>query len=458
VKPIRIPNPTPAQVVELAEVLTDHFVVYGEVGYRRLPNGICVPLTSEPEQSRATHEVIRPLGFDLEERHLRRVYRTWHAKAPPKGDRIQAVRFEPDSGDCLHRMHLPQAGPFPAWKEFIERLSAPEPFMAWVWSIYELDHVGRQVLWLYGGGMDGKSVTATVLGKFLGNAAGPLDDERLSPAGRRFAAVTVWDKRLITIPDTKNPKILSSGLIHQISGRDRIQIEPKGGQAFAARPHARILIASNYRPEIARRRSETSRLLLIEVAPREGGIDALWEGRLEKELPALLSACREVYFRLCPDHGDIRLDEGASRAVEEAVADSESEFEEVAASLLEKDPSGSVRSTDLKKLVRERYPSFRTGNREWGDFLRFVCNRFGARSHRPSADPRPVVLSGVRLKTGRQDVPLPSIDASTDSSLSSSPFSQEVQVRGTRRESADGMVKRESRPVSRRQPFGRELE
>jgi hypothetical protein len=249
--------------------------------------------------------------------------------------------------------------------------------------------------WLRGDGKDGKSVVAKVLARSLFEAGGVLDDERLRGSGARFAAASIWDKRLLTIPDTKIRDLVTIGLLHQLSGRDMIQVEMKGQTGFTAEPDVRILIGSNLRPVLTRRRSDTSRVLLIEVGPREDRSDPRFEGRLSAQLPAFLAACQKEYERLCPDHGDIDLEQAAVEALEMAVSEGEEDWEDLASALLERAPGSILSKRELQRLAGARCAN----NHDFSSFVEFLRTGWDVEERRaPVGGKRLRVLKGVRLR------------------------------------------------------------
>jgi len=398
----------PDEVVTLADHLREVLVVYGGQLYQRHADGVCSPLGSELDQNRALSLLLGRLNYHVEESALRRVYRTFMARTAPKGDLITPVRFDDDDGDCLARISLPESGDCFAWEEFTSRLGAPNSFKAWVWSIFESEHAGRQMLWLRGDGHDGKSRLIRVLAEALGAAAGILDDERLSGDGKRFALASVWDKRLIAVPDTKIRTLAMTGMLHHLSGGDRVAVEPKGLPIFSAQPNVRVIIGSNERPQINQSRSNTSRLLPIEVGRRvEYKSDAHWPGRLREELPAFLADCRRVYQELCPDQGDVPLDGAAQEALDTAAETGDDYHAHVAEALgLVPDPDGYVTMADLMEAASAHFPALASNSNRWGDFKRWLyLPPMNARPGKFGVKRNVKVLRGIRFGTRTRAVP-----------------------------------------------------
>jgi hypothetical protein len=410
----------PDEVVAIADRLRETLAVYGGQLYQRAPDGVCIPLQSELEQNRVLASLLGELDYQVEESALRRVYRTFMARTPPAGDRITPVRFGGE-GDCLVRMELPHEGECSAWEEFTNRVAAPDSFRAWVWSTFELEHAGRQMLWLRGDGNDGKSTLIRVLAEALGAAAGVLDDERLTGDGKRFALASVWDKRLIAVPDTKVRTLAMTGMLHHLSGGDRVFVEPKGLPGFSAQPNVRVIIGSNERPQITTGRSNTSRLLPIEVGPRDAyRSDAHWPRRLRDELPAFLAQCRRVYTQLCSDHGNIPLEIAAQEALDTASESGDDYHAHVAETLgLVPDPDSYLPMADLMKAANADFPALTSNSNRWGDFKRWMSlPPMNAHPGKIGSKRNVRVLRGVRF---RADPPGRGTDQAVDPNDQASP-------------------------------------
>jgi hypothetical protein len=394
---------TPKRIIEVSDKLaaSERLVVYGGTAYARGEHRVCRPLMTDLEQDRCLSELLRPMGYELNESALGTVFRSFMARTKPAGERIRAIALGDDPGDCLVRLSLPKEGDWSAWNEFTSRLDAPETFCAWVWSVFELRHGGRQMCWLRGDGHEGKSRVTVVLASVLGTAAGVLDDDRLSGDGKRFALASVWDKRLISVPDTKVRNLAMTGLLHQLSGGDVMFVEAKGQQGFSARPDARVLIASNEHPAITRSRSNTSRLIPIEVAPRAAHrSDPTWEPRLIAQVPAFLAECRRAYEKRCPNHGDIELEAATEAALEEAASELEDLPLHVAETIgLVKDEKGNVPLADLHAAVMDHFPAIAGNDNRWGDFKRWLRGEpFKARRGLTGEKRNVKVLRGIRLR------------------------------------------------------------
>lgn len=194
------------------------------------------------------------------------------------------------------------------WNQFLARVDYPEVFKSWVWSIFEPENDGRQLLWLRGGGNDGKSRVISALMQIYGlpYTAALLNGDTDS----QFFYSKIYGKRFTVYDDCKNPRLISSEKIHSMLGKGVVSVEHKFGQPFTAEVFTKILVGSNYYPEIDfYRNNERSRLLCLTVKQYGTGLeaDSQFTQKLVAEQYAFLHACRESYQQHCTDGVIIRI-------------------------------------------------------------------------------------------------------------------------------------------------------
>lgn len=226
-------------------------------------------------------------------------------------------------------------GEHPVWDDWMLRIEdhSREVFMAWVYSIFDHKNKGRQMVWLYSHGYDGKTSVTNALSDFMEDkCVGAISQGSLNT---QFGYSTIYGKRLVVYGDNKNPKLIHMEKISNILGADKVNIERKGVDAFMDSIYCKMLVSANIPPEVAlSERSEVTRMLffrLIEPPDRilakyceldaKGKIMRYGDGtpkyvggdldkQLLAELPRFLNTCKEVYERICPKRKDIPLTEG----------------------------------------------------------------------------------------------------------------------------------------------------
>jgi len=207
------------------------------------------------------------------------------------------------------------AGPTKNWDSFVERTDYPEIFKAFLWSVFEPTNFGRQVLWLQGEGSDGKSSVLNAIAAFMGR-------EHVLSIGKgsyneNFFFGEAYGKRLALYMDCKNLQLLRAERIKSLVGKDTVNINNKYEKQFSGQVYARLLVASNYLPQINYNDdSERTRLLLVRVSKYKDEFgDPDFESNLLEELPAFLLKCKESYAENCPKNTNLKVPRSFIRPV-----------------------------------------------------------------------------------------------------------------------------------------------
>jgi len=248
------------------------------------------------------------------------IIRTWHRFGPAANAVPKAYAWGDSEEFTFHKINLDlQSGPYPAWEQFLKRLSSSPMFMAFVWSCFEPKHEGRQLLWLYGPkGQDGKSAVLNAISNCFGPAKGAINNATVAGSGKQFVLAPLLGKRVVVYPDCKDLTFPMRETTRSITSGDLQPIERKGKDAFSAHFYARLMVASNYPPKITSVGADISRLMLITVSESKVKGDLGWIKDLTTELPQFLYDCRKVYEEVCPTHDIIELDDSTKVLVESA--------------------------------------------------------------------------------------------------------------------------------------------
>lgn len=197
--------------------------------------------------------------------------------------------------------------PTPTWDEFLARLEPKETFMAYVWSVFEPKNFGRQAMWMFGEGGDGKSTALRAIANYMGTrhtltiGIGSYD--------KNFFFGEAYAKRLAIYPDCKNAQVLRKERIKQLLGKDIVPVDNKHEKVFSAEVYAKLFVASNWMPQINYQdASERTRLLVCKIKrfKNEFG-DPDFELKLTQEMGAFLYKCREMYAQECPNGMNLRV-------------------------------------------------------------------------------------------------------------------------------------------------------
>lgn len=210
---------------------------------------------------------------------------------------------------CLFRQkYLPEEGDITAWKGWLDRLSDPEAFAAWIWGVYSGEYKGRQILWMHGpNGLDGKTYVQNTLGdQLFGPLRGTVGNAQLK--NTQFLTSSLEGKLLVTLGDCNVSTLHKYEIIKSISAGekgDAVTIEHKGKTAYPAKLQSRLWVNSNLAPDLDNGVHETSRILYISVAKIVGEADNDIERKVIAELPAFLYYARECFNKRCPQGSSI---------------------------------------------------------------------------------------------------------------------------------------------------------
>lgn len=310
-----------------------------------------------------------------------------------------------DAGEpsFLHILHQElREGETPAWDGWLEQMPpvCRPIFRAWVWSIFDPRNRGRQCVWLRDGGYSGKSSVGRALNLYMGGVGvGTISKGSTSS---QFAYSTVFGKRLLVYGDNKNPRLLSTEVVHSILGGDAVQVERKGQDSFSAILHAKLVVFSNVLPEIDLfARNEVSRVLYIplseppehvlkrycevgfdgKVMRREDGTPIFVGGNLTAdllgEMPCFLTRCRADYATYCPSGQDIAIpQEMWSMMDRDCCSPEQMAMEEFFSGHCEFEEGALASLSDLKRL----WDMDKVGDdMRWAAFRRYLLDAKGAR-------------------------------------------------------------------------------
>lgn len=215
-------------------------------------------------------------------------------------------------------------GDWSTWKEFFtarningDKLTL---LMGLIWAIYDESYKTRQMIYFYDPhGYSGKSVMLDALSQPLIkiNAVANYNESNTN----NFTNERLWDKRLLVIPDNKNPLIAKYGRFHQLTGGDSLDVDIKMRRGFTVKPQAKIVGVGNILPEIdLSARHEVSRIALFNLSVDENYYntkiihkdgtkgDPKFGDKLKSELDAFLFECRKCAEQINPDKGDFNTD------------------------------------------------------------------------------------------------------------------------------------------------------
>lgn len=202
--------------------------------------------------------------------------------------------------------------PFPLLQKTLDRMSEGPAFAAWIYGTYSGLYKGRQVIWLYGpDGEEGKSYLAKFLAaQFFGENKGykAIDGIQIKQ-GSRFLNSNFVGAKLVVYPDCNRVHLMEMEIIKSLSsgGRDSTVSEEKFKSAQTITIDARVLVCSNFLPEVRRDNWYQSRLALCRIKPLTEAKDPDIDKKYMEELPGFLAYGKKCYEELCKDNEKITL-------------------------------------------------------------------------------------------------------------------------------------------------------
>lgn len=283
---------------------------------------------------------------------------------------------------------LAKEGECPTWDQYLKRFSKDEAeaFMAFVYSIFDVDNTGRQMLYIYDPqGFGGKTMVSDAIADFLGpELTMSLQKDSLN---NQFSLAKVWDKRLVTIDDNKNPRLVWTEKFHMLLGRGRADIEMKGKNSFSMTLQCKAMANGNVPLEIhPDALHEKSRVIMIRIKMTDeilkefckldenGNLvrrpngepirlgDAMFGKNLYKEMPQFLYKCKPVYKRLCPKRCEIILTDELENAVTSNVPLDTMMYADMFDTYLEYDADSTISIREFNGVVSD-YMSSETGSK-----------------------------------------------------------------------------------------------
>ena len=244
--------------------------------------------------------------------------------------------------------------PFPLLQETLNRMSEGPAFAAWIYGTYSGFYKGRQVFWIYGpDGEEGKSYLAKFLAaQFFGENKGykAIDGVQIKQ-GSRFLNSTFVGAKLIVYPDCNRVHLMEMEIIKSLSsgGRDSTVSEEKFKGAQTITIEARVLVCSNFLPEVRRDNWYQSRLALCKITPLVGPKDPEIDKKYESELPGFLAYGKKCYEELCKDNERIILSREHNEWIESLIDKQDPLEKDIFARHFTLDKNGSI---TLKRVMQ----------------------------------------------------------------------------------------------------------
>jgi hypothetical protein len=276
----------------------------------------------------------------------------WLASTPPLPARPAAFLEKSQKGLTFKRLTFdaPPADSLtlpPMFERLMDRTSDPEAICAYIGSLFYPEADRQQYLYLYGEGGDGKGALMRFLHGIFGDAAASLTPP--TRFGDKFWNFNVYGKRLGLFYDCEDWNWFGSSHFKSLTGGDPILFEEKGRMGFTDTPSLKFIAASNAKPNISSQASDLRRLIFASFKPLpDGERDVGFEKKLAAEAEAIISVCKAMYLRRCPDHQAI----DAAQA-KDVAWEAESQYIDIFNSHFTASPECEIPAQQVRQILRD---------------------------------------------------------------------------------------------------------
>lgn len=316
-------------------------------------------------------------------------------------------------------------GETPTWDFYLKRFSNDESevLKAYIYSIFNSKNRGRQMLYIHDNGFTGKTAMQNAVASYLGHdIVGALQKDSLN---NNFGLAKVWDKRLVTIDDNKNSKIVRSEKMHMILGGGRGEIEMKGKNSFSAQFNLKMIVSGNVIPEIDTSAThELTRIIIlkpkvnteileqISAKNADGSIrydgfgkpvlvgDDSFSERLESEFPMFLTKCESSYYKLCPNDANIVLPESMMDELYNLTSDECVQMDAFMNSIFEFDTNSYIEKSEMFKIYKTSADRFHldSSNTGYSNFTAHMIKTGKVTSTRGARPERINIFKGIKVR------------------------------------------------------------
>jgi hypothetical protein len=206
-------------------------------------------------------------------------------------------------------------GPTSTIDQFLSRIDFPEEFMAFVWKIFCTDEEGRQICWGMSRGHAGQTTFWNAVQSLIAPVAVTLQTARMTD---KFSESSTYRKRFAIMSECTNRQFIGTTLAKKLTGGDYGAIEAKGQDSFNGKLFCRVVVLSNFYPEVdIQDNSLVSRLLLFTVKSFDASLaESGIPEKMQAEMYHFLYRCREVEKRICNGKLNIPVPEGMRDNIE----------------------------------------------------------------------------------------------------------------------------------------------
>ncbi|AVO36607.1 DNA primase family protein [Pukyongiella litopenaei] len=149
--------------------------------------------------------------------------------------------------------------PHPRFDAFLERIQPDRETREFIKRWLGLSMTGQKkqnIAFFYGGGANGKSVLVDLMARIMGNYAATARIESLTGTARRGGGdatpdlIPLMGARMVRAAEPDEGQRLQEGLVKDLTGGEPIMVRALHSDFVEVRPHFKLTISGNHRPEI----------------------------------------------------------------------------------------------------------------------------------------------------------------------------------------------------------------
>ena len=192
----------------------------------------------------------------------------------------------------------------PKLQDFLNRTSNHEYMCAILWA-HLIGHHVPYVIYLYGGGSNGKTTFVNFLGEIVGS-----DFYTTFQSGSDFSASGMYNKSIISIVENPKFHIMDNQTLKSISGNSRFTINYKYSTPFDAYITGLLIADSNTRPRLKADVNEFRRLRFFNIKEIKQDFNKIRSTKgVTQEYTSctneFLNYCKQQYDKLGNGHGSV---------------------------------------------------------------------------------------------------------------------------------------------------------
>lgn len=259
------------------------------------------------------------------------------------------------------------------WREFLDRISNRDAFMAFVGSMFVPDSKHEQYCWIYGDGGNGKSKVIDALGEVLGRAMKTVDAPGSDKPGQ-FWAYKFYTANLVVIREVDNNKFINSAIFKSLVSQETVNVEKKYHDGRDIIIPARYIILGNRKADIDLNEASNRRLIYCEVS-KPNKTDPDFKDRLVLELPLFISACIAAYHAYYKN-GKIQTN---SEVTDSLIRETNEADIDIFHALFEYHEGGYIESGDAFRVLKDK---FKLNNNSYSQIIKTWEKLLGIRADR----------------------------------------------------------------------------